>query len=353
MAFSAKILCSLFLCFYIISLQVHAREGLFFSKVSHSNTNNNNIEAEAGLPTTEVTSLPTTEVNVTSQDDESQPTFTPEGHNGYGLYGREMDQGSANLPEKTSTEAYNGGENSEFMFNNGVPFDSKNKDNNVVYEAKQYGLSDTRYQDNGNNNNNYNTNNYDENKQNSFNGNNNNNYNANNYDENKQNSFNGNNNNNYNANNYDENKQNSFNGNNNNNYNANNYDENKQNSFNGNNNNNYNANNNYGYENKQNSFNGNNGNYNRYQYPAQKQGMSDTRYFENGKYFYDLNNEELYKNRYQYQTVRRRKDDVLGSSSSRGVNSRNQYSQEGSLDENLSKFNNMEDNQNNQEEYVP
>ncbi|KAF5187691.1 hypothetical protein FRX31_022722 [Thalictrum thalictroides] len=180
------------------------------------------------------------------------------------------------------------------MFNNGVPFDSKNKDNNVVYEAKQYGMSDTRYQDNGNNN--YNTNNYDENKQN---------------------------------------------GNDNNNYNANNYDENKQNSFNGNNNNNYNANNNYGYENKQNSFNGNNGNYNRYQYSAQKQGMSDKRYLENSKYFYDLNNEELYKNRYQYQTVRRRNDDVLGSSNSRGVNSRNQYNQEGSLDENLSKFNNM------------
>ncbi|KAF7120934.1 hypothetical protein RHSIM_Rhsim13G0180200 [Rhododendron simsii] len=40
-------------------------------------------------------------------------------------------------------------------------------------------------------------------------------------------------------------------------------------------------------------------------YNTQQQGMSDTRFLENGRYYYDINSEENYRNGYQYQNSRR------------------------------------------------
>ncbi|XWS12604.1 hypothetical protein CRYUN_Cryun37aG0104500 [Craigia yunnanensis] len=78
-------------------------------------------------------------------------------------------------------------------------------------------------------------------------------------------------------------------------------------------------------ENKNNNYyNGNNG-YNN----GEKQGMSDTRYLENGRYYYDVKNENnYYPNQYE---------------NSRGVASRNEY--------NENRYNNMGRYNQNQEEF--
>ncbi|KAF9611600.1 hypothetical protein IFM89_033604 [Coptis chinensis] len=169
MASPAKILCFLFIFVFISSPQIHAhaRENHFFSKVSRDNTNTN-TNINSGTNNVEATELsPKEEINSRKQDEE--PSFTQENHNGYGLYGRDIDQEAgftySNTPQK-STEEYNGGQNSEYMFNNGIPY---NKNNNNGYRTKQYSVSDTRYQDNGNNDNHYNG---FETKQNRMNGNN-------------------------------------------------------------------------------------------------------------------------------------------------------------------------------------
>ncbi|KAL5715817.1 hypothetical protein ACHQM5_017587 [Ranunculus cassubicifolius] len=254
MASSAISYCFLLLSFfYASSLQIHARENHYFSKVTPYNTNTN-----TDINNVEKTELSPKETNSGNQNVEStlektepspketnsgnqnvEPTLIPETHNGYGLYGREIDQGTQDTytPEKTSTEGYNGGENSEFMFNNGNPYNGKN---NFGYENKQNSLYE---------------------------------------------------------------------------------------------NNLYNGKNNFGYENKQNSL---------YENNYKSENSKNSVYGNNEAY----NNNN---NRYQYPM---RRHDELGSS---GVKSRNQFNQEG-MDENLYKFNNFMENNNNQdnkEEYVP
>jgi hypothetical protein len=88
MAPSAKFLSFFFLLALFFSMQIHARESQFFSKVT--NVNNNNDAKET-------TVLPKKEETTTKQDQE--PTFIPETKGGYGLYGHESGQ----FPPTTQT----------------------------------------------------------------------------------------------------------------------------------------------------------------------------------------------------------------------------------------------------------
>ncbi|OMO52800.1 protein E6-like protein [Corchorus capsularis] len=114
------------------------------------------------------------------------------------------------------------------------------------------------------------------------------------------------------------------------------------------NNNGYNTNyNTNGYGNGYSSSNYNNGqtlsNYNNNEYETERQGMSDTRFVEGGKYYYDVKNENYYPNN--------------GYESGKGTTENEGYFGNA---ENSNEFNSMEEFQNkenqykeSQEEYVP
>ncbi|KAL4626898.1 hypothetical protein ACB092_05G129300 [Castanea dentata] len=106
-------------------------------------------------------------------------------------------------------------------------------------------------------------------------------------------------------------------------------------------NNNNNQNNEFYYNNNandaSNNYNNNNG-ANSYS-NAEKQGMSDTRFLENGKYYYDLNLESNYNpNRYE---------------NSRGVDSRNWNYHNNNNNNNNRGYQNEEEFQESQDEFVP
>ncbi|XP_043702869.1 protein E6-like [Telopea speciosissima] len=254
MASSAKNLSFLFLLFLIFSLQIHARESQFFSKVTRDNNNNNNTNNK---------NTTTKESEKPSHTQDEGPNFTPQNHNGFGLYGHGTEQFSpnsvndayytpTNFPKKTTTtttELYTP-ENYE-----------QNSFNYNGYENKQQGsMRDSRYVDTSylNNNNNY----YNENE-------------------------------------------------------------------------------------------------------MKQQGMSDTRFLENGKYFYDVNNEDVYHDRYHNQYESPKEIHNGYASSYRGVESKNRYNNyggyNGNNNANTYEFTNSMDgfqNQNeeflqNQEEFVP
>ncbi|KAF9611607.1 hypothetical protein IFM89_033611 [Coptis chinensis] len=271
MASPAKILCFLFLFFFISSPQIHARENQFFSKVSRDNTNTN---INSGNNNVEVTEL-SPKKSISSHKQDEQPSFTQENHNGYGLYGRDMDQEAgfaySSTPQK-STEEYNGGENSEYMFNNAIPYNSNNNNQEAGFTYSSTPQKSTK-EYNGGENSEYMFNNGIP-------------------------------------------------------YNSNNND------------NHYN-----GFETRQKRMKGNNGYYNynnKNQYPNQQQGMSDTRFLENGRYYYDLNDETLHGQ--AYKSLR---------GSSKEVHTGNNQGYYANSDK-LYKFNNfLDDNREGEEDYVP
>ncbi|XP_010260323.1 PREDICTED: protein E6 [Nelumbo nucifera] len=272
----------LFLLFLISSVQIQAREIKFFNRVSHYTTNNNKNNSNNGKET----ELPKKEETPSKEDEE--PSFTPESENGYGLYGH----GSGQLPPTTDNDAYyttgnlRAEKTTTSEYNNGGN-----------YEYKQF---NKRYPNNF-----YSTNNGYETKQ--------------------QVGLEGtrftsteylNNNNNG----YETKQQQTMGG-------ARLADT----SY-------LNNNNNYHYSNNNNKYR-NNG------YATEQQGMSDTRFLEGGKYFYDMKKESSYPSGYGWQ-----KGSSEGLGSSRNTYNYGGYN--GNNNENGFEYNNsMEGYQNQEDQY--
>ncbi|XP_042479434.1 protein E6-like [Macadamia integrifolia] len=187
MAPSAKSLSFLFLLLLISSLQIHARESQFFSKVtrvnSSSTTTNNNNNDNAATKEKETHELIPESTEEPSHTKEEEPSFTPQNQNGFGLYGHGSEQFSSNsvndayytptnFPQKAHTQQYQ-----QKSFSTGYPTNNYNgydtnqqaktqTDTSYVdtaylnnyngYETKQQGKSDTKYADTAYLNNNYN-----------------------------------------------------------------------------------------------------------------------------------------------------------------------------------------------------
>ncbi|KAK9089136.1 hypothetical protein Scep_028218 [Stephania cephalantha] len=166
---------SLLSLFLVIStLQVHARDSQFFSKVIPNNNNNNNNLVDEAKDT-----------QLTPQREEDLPRFTQESRNGYGLYGHDEIQNpqfnevpngassSSNLPVgdefAAGREKFEQGmsdtrflEHGRYYYNakndNLTPnreFGSGSSDREVEYSRNQYYNGGFN---NGNNNNNKNIN---------------------------------------------------------------------------------------------------------------------------------------------------------------------------------------------------
>ncbi|PIA35134.1 hypothetical protein AQUCO_03600060v1 [Aquilegia coerulea] len=348
MAVPVKHLAFFFLIFLFFSIQIQARESKFFSKFNHYETTtigSNNIptttassNATTVNPTTTTTNdngskrSELTQEQGASVEQEEEPSFTQQATNGYGLYGHGSNQDSSttgeitqddtfgDLPEKTSTQEYTRGSYEDKEANTGYHGDNNG---NYGYKANQFGMSNTRLMDNGNVNSN---NGY---KKQYNNGNINNNNDNNNGYEAMQDSL----------------SDTTLSAHGNNDYKTKDFSmSNSRFMDNGINNNNN------GYETKQYGTSGisKDDNLSR----SKQQGLSDTRFMENGKYFYNVNNENSYLNKY-HPAVNRNYDGFR--SSSQGVNSRNNYNY-GNSEKN--DFNNsMEESQfpeeGNQEEFQP
>ncbi|XP_057433008.1 protein E6-like [Lotus japonicus] len=282
----------LFFTALLLPLQIIARESQFFSKVTHFNNNNNVKEAE--LPN------PNKDEQVTNKP-EQQPAFIPETENSYGLYGH--DDESAQLPSPTTTT--NQPLNTEFEDTSKYPNNKhSNYYNNDAYNTRLYNkdalgndqneLTYTKEGRGGYNTphigNNQNELSYSEEGRGGYN---------------SPRSHMGNQNN----------KQEYY-------FNNNNA-ANERHYYSNNNNNNYAAVN------------------NRYN-NVEKQGMSDTRFLEGGKYFYDMNNEKYNPTHY---------DD-----SYRGVNTNNWYNNRGNNNygnNNKNAYQNQEEFEDEQNEFEP
>ncbi|XAR66497.1 hypothetical protein NMG60_11012763 [Bertholletia excelsa] len=244
MAFSARHFSSLFLLALFFSLHAHARDSQFFSKVptaiTTTTTNHNSAQ--------ETLEVPSKGLRLNKQDQE--PNFIRETQNGYGLYGHE----TGLLPPSTTARTPLKEESDE-------PFPTSTNTNKDYYNQNAYAtepqhMSDTRDMYRG-----YTT---------TFTSN----PNPNNYD-------------NYNKDAYVTDRQHMR-------------DTRFMDTGYTTTNNYYNDANNYNNEEFRNSMFMDRGYTiptNRYN--TQQQGMSDTRFLENGKYFYDLNLERNYPKRYQ------------------------------------------------------
>ncbi|KAK7369065.1 hypothetical protein VNO80_11099 [Phaseolus coccineus] len=330
MAPFSKLIPFLFLTTLFFSLQLHARDSQFFSKVIPLNNNNN-------LKQTEVTN---NEASL-NKPEQQQPVFLPQTENSYGLYGHETglhpptttttnaalntipttfhpyktttteeDNNNNNFHNFNSKDAF--GKQNEFSdtkFTEGGYSSKENQNNNYFYNnndafGKHNELSDTEggYNSKENQNNNYYYNSKDDfGKQNELS--------DTKYAEGGYKSMENQNNNDNAANKryYSNNNDNAANER----YYSNNNDNAANERYYSNNNDNA-ANERYYYNNNKDSTN------NRYyktkavnnNYNSERQGLSDTRFVEGGKYFYDVNSEK-YNNPTQY------------GDSSRGVNSEN------------------------------
>lgn len=326
MAPISKLIPFLFLTTLFFSLQLNARESQFFSKVTPLTNNLKQTELENNEGS----------LNKPEQQQQQQPVFMPETENSYGLYGHETGLHPPNTTP-TTFKPYKTTTTEEENANNFHSFkkDAYNTNQNELSETtptatsfntyfysgkdafqKQNQLSDTKFAEGGytsmenqnNNNNNYFYNSKDA--------------------EGNQNS--------------NDNAANDRYYNSNNNHNAANerYYNNNDNAANEryyyNNNNNDAANNRY-YKTKA----VNNG---------ERQGLSDTRFMEGGKYFYDVNSEK-YNNPTQY------------GGSSRGVNSEQWYNNRGYFGNNnvnsyenknsMEGYQNQEQFEDDQEEFEP
>ncbi|KAI9121054.1 hypothetical protein K1719_008087 [Acacia pycnantha] len=157
-----------------MSLQIHARDSQFFSKVTHvtipaTTNNNNNVVKETELPKKEEP------VNKPEQE----PSFMPETESSYGLYGHESGQFAPTTttykPYKTEpeqhTDMYPYSNNNNYHYNNNNyktdaygrnqnEFNSMaNQNNNHKYDynnaandrynVDRQGMSDTRFMEGG------------------------------------------------------------------------------------------------------------------------------------------------------------------------------------------------------------
>lgn len=340
MAPISKFLSFLFLTTLSFSLQIHARDSQFFSKVTHVNN---------------VREIPNNETPLNKP--EQQPVFIPETENSYGLYGHDtglhppsttntnnVDPNTFQSYEKTSSHD----EINDNKVNNYFNYQQDSYNNKYPNEVSDTKLTGTSYT----NNNNYDNNKYSSSSKDFSNkkfpeeG----------YNSNENQNNNNNNNNKYfynNNNNKDSSSNTKFTeegynsmenqNNNNNKYFYNNKDASSNTKFpeegynsmqNQNDNNNYEK---YNYNNKvavndKYNFKSNN-NYNN----GERQGMSDTRVMEGGKYFYDVNSEEKYNPTFN------------GDSSKGVVNSENWYNKKGYFGNN--NVNNYENNKNSMNGY--
>ncbi|KAM7530645.1 hypothetical protein LguiB_034055 [Lonicera macranthoides] len=375
----------LLITFLSSSIHIHARDSQFFSKVTNPNTN---------LP--KENEIPTKKENEVPLNKEQEPNFIPQGQNGaYGLYGHESGQlppvtttttpstttgGGGPYSNSNNNEAYvtepQGMSDTRFMekgyttpinsnnYNNGDMYNPEkqgsyyNGENNM-YNSEKQGMSETKFMEKGYTTpiNNYN---YNDGKM----------YNPEKQEDEANNYYNGDNNmynsqkqgmsdtrfmekgyttpiNNYNngGNTYNPEKEEGE---------ANNY-------YNGDNNmynsqkqgmsdtrfmekgyttpiNSYKYNNEasmynpekQGYSTPTNNYGGNMNN-------NQKLGMSDTRFLENGKYYYDLNNENY--------------NSLNANDNSRGVDSRYEYNSRGNYGNNGNSYEFNNNNNNSMEEY--
>ena len=154
------LLASLFISLYVVD----ARESQFFSKVTNTNNNNNNVVT---VQETQSTKKQETQVNNLNKQEtqETQPTFIPN-ENGYGLY----DHGTGQLPPEATTtttttqESLYSDPNSKF--NNNMNKYNEKYNNNNYYEEQYNNNNNYEGQYNNNNyegqynNNNNNNNNY-------------------------------------------------------------------------------------------------------------------------------------------------------------------------------------------------
>ncbi|XP_027347752.1 protein E6-like [Abrus precatorius] len=304
MAPISKLIPFLFLATLLLSFQVNARDSQFFSKVSPSNTNTNNLRE------TEATN---NEGPLNKPEQQQQPAFIPETENSYGLYGHES---GLNPPTTTTNyqpyKTMSAEDTSKYSNNNN--YNSK-KD---AYTTNQHEMSETRLTGSYSSNNNY----YYKNKD-AFGG--------------KQNELSDTK---YTEGGYNENQNNNdnkyF-------YNNNNDNAAKDKYFYNNNN----ANDRYFYNNNNNAAN-EKYSYKNYavdnSYNGERQGLSDTRFVEGGKYFYDVQSEK-----YNHPT--------LHDGSSRGVNSENWYNNRGYFGNNnvnsMQGYQNQEEFEDDQENFEP
>ena len=277
MALFSNFIPFLFLTTLLLSLQINARDSQFFSKVTHVNNNNNNNVKETELPDNEGP------VNKPEQ----RPVFIPETENNYGLYGHEsgLNPPSTTTPTNAATttttttyQPYKTESEETNKFTNNNYYNNYKKD---AYSTNQNELSDTRLAGTSYNNNknyHYNKDAYG-NKQNELS--------DTKYTEGGYNSM---------ENQYNNQKY----------Y----YNNNAANDKYYYNNNNNGANDRYFYNNDA----ANN------RYNGEKQGLSDTRFMEGGKYFYDVNSEKYNPTPY--------------GGSVRGVNSENWHNNRGYLGKN-------------------
>lgn len=310
MAPISKLFSFLFLTTLSLSLQTNARDSQFFSKVTPINKSN-----------VRETEVPKNEGPVNKPEQQEQPVFIPETENSYGLYGHESGlhpptTTTTNADSYTTTTTYQpykttSEEDNTNKYPNNNNYYNYQKDAYSTNTKYQNEFSDTRLTSNNNNNNNYyyNNNNKDAygNKQNEL-------------SETK----------------YTEGGYNSManqNDNNNNKYYYNNVNNAAKDRYNFNNNNV--VNDRYSFKNKA----ANNNNYN-----GERQGLSDTRFMEGGKYFYDVNSEKY-------------------NPSSRGVNSENWYNNRGYFGNNnvnayenknsMEGYQNQEEFEDDQDEFEP
>ncbi|KAG5246989.1 hypothetical protein IMY05_004G0033300 [Salix suchowensis] len=198
MAPSPKLISFLFLA--IFSVQIHARESQFFSKVSATTAtpsttavNYNNVQDKT-LPSKAEESL---------NKQELDPAFIPDTQNGYGLYALQNPDPNpetyTNYPADTTTDNYYnknaygeqqqnfgetslqeseytkmGNQNNKNKYYNGA--NSYNNNNNDYKNDEKQGMSDTRYLENGkyyydlnNENSNYYPNQYQQSSRNNYN----------------------------------------------------------------------------------------------------------------------------------------------------------------------------------------
>ncbi|KAF5473049.1 hypothetical protein F2P56_009694 [Juglans regia] len=132
----AKDISFLFLLCLFFSMQIHARESQFFSKVPSVNTN-----------AQETTVIPNKEETLSKQ--EQEPTFTPESstQGSYGLYGHESNR----LPPATTLTNVNGAPYTTNPTN--VPFQTEFEDDESL--NKYLDTNDNSYDNNQRNYNNY------------------------------------------------------------------------------------------------------------------------------------------------------------------------------------------------------
>ncbi|KAL2321129.1 hypothetical protein Fmac_030098 [Flemingia macrophylla] len=161
MAPISKLIPFLFLTTLLLSLQANARDSQFFSKVTPLSNNNNNIKE---------TEVSKTEGPVLNKP-EQQPNFIPETENSYGLYGHETGLHPPSttitnaVPYTTTTTTYQPYKTTtaeediaKTKYSNNNNYYNFKKDS---YNSNQNELSETRLTDTSYNNNNYFSNNKD------------------------------------------------------------------------------------------------------------------------------------------------------------------------------------------------